>query len=203
MYRYFFKRLIDFAISLTGFIILFPVFILVTIILSYSNRGAPFFFQRRPGKNEIIFSVIKFKTMNDRKDSNGKLLPDKDRLTPLGKFIRSTSLDEIPQLLNVIKGDMSLIGPRPLLESYLGLYNEIHKHRHDIKPGITGWAQVNGRNSIEWSDKFDLDIYYLNNLSFSLDLKIIFLTFQKVFKRDGINFLSTNQNKYFTGYSNK
>jgi lipopolysaccharide/colanic/teichoic acid biosynthesis glycosyltransferase len=203
MYRYFFKRFLDLIIALTGFILLFPVFILVTIILIYSNRGTPFFFQRRPGKNEKIFFVIKFKTMNDRKDGNGKLLPDKERLTPIGKFIRSTSLDEIPQLINVIKGDMSLIGPRPLLESYLGLYNEVHKHRHDIRPGITGWAQVNGRNSLEWSDKFDLDIYYLNKLSFSLDLKIIFLTIQKVFVREGINFSASNQSKYFTGYSNK
>jgi len=203
IYRFFLKRFLDLIIALIGFILLLPVFISVAIVLTYSNRGTPFFFQRRPGKNEVVFSVIKFKTMNDKKDLHGRLLPDKDRLTPLGIFVRSTSLDEIPQLLNVIKGDMSIVGPRPLLESYLEIYNDVHKHRHDIRPGITGWAQVNGRNAIEWSDKFDLDIYYLNNLTFTLDLKIIIMTVQSVVNRSGIDFTTSNRNKYFTGYSEK
>jgi undecaprenyl phosphate N,N'-diacetylbacillosamine 1-phosphate transferase len=201
MYKFFFKRLIDFILSLIGFMVLFPIFLLLTILLIIANKGTPFFFQKRPGKNEKIFSVIKFKTMNDKKDKTGKLLPDSARITLVGKFIRSSSLDEIPQLLNVIMGDMSLIGPRPLLVSYLEVYNDKHKKRHDIRPGITGWAQVNGRNAIEWQQKFDLDIYYLENMSFLLDLKIIFITLKRVFKREGINFESTQKNKYFTGYN--
>jgi undecaprenyl phosphate N,N'-diacetylbacillosamine 1-phosphate transferase len=201
IYRFFFKRILDLIIALIGFMLLLPIFTIVALTLAFSNRGTPFFSQRRPGKNEKIFRVIKFKTMNNEMDLYGKLLPDRDRLTPLGNFIRSTSLDEIPQLLNVIKGDMSIVGPRPLLESYLGIYNDVHKHRHDIRPGITGWAQVNGRNALEWSDKFDLDIYYLNNLTFALDLKIIFITIRKVVKRSGINFTASNRNTYFTGYS--
>ena len=201
MYKFFFKRLIDFILSLIGFVVLLPIFLLLTILLIIANKGTPFFFQKRPGKNEKIFSVIKFKTMNDKKDKTGKLLPDADRITLVGKFIRSSSLDEIPQLLNVIKGDMSLIGPRPLLVSYLEVYNDKHKKRHDIRPGITGWAQVNGRNAIEWQQKFDLDIYYLENMNFYLDLKIILITLKRVFKREGINFESTQKNKYFTGYN--
>jgi undecaprenyl phosphate N,N'-diacetylbacillosamine 1-phosphate transferase len=201
MYKFFFKRLIDFILSLIGFVVLLPIFLLLTILLIIANKGTPFFFQKRPGKNEKIFSVIKFKTMNDKKDKTGKLLPDADRITLVGKFIRSSSLDEIPQLLNVIKGDMSLIGPRPLLVSYLEVYNDKHKKRHDIRPGITGWAQVNGRNAIEWQQKFDLDIYYLENMNFLLDLKIILITLKRVFKREGINFESTQKNKYFTGYN--
>lgn len=203
MYKFFFKRLIDFILSLIGFMVLLPIFLLLTILLIIANKGTPFFFQKRPGKNEKIFSVIKFKTMNDKKDKTGKLLPDAARITLVGKFIRSSSLDEIPQLLNVIMGDMSLIGPRPLLVSYLEVYNYKHKKRHDIRPGITGWAQVNGRNAIEWQQKFDLDIYYLENMSFLLDLKIIFITLKRVFKREGINFESTQKNKYFTGYNYK
>jgi lipopolysaccharide/colanic/teichoic acid biosynthesis glycosyltransferase len=201
MYKFFFKRLIDFILSLIGFVVLLPIFLLLTILLIIANKGTPFFFQKRPGKNEKIFSVIKFKTMNDKKDKTEKLLPDADRITLVGKFIRSSSLDEIPQLLNVIKGDMSLIGPRPLLVSYLEVYNDKHKKRHDIRPGITGWAQVNGRNAIEWQQKFDLDIYYLENMNFLLDLKIILITLKRVFKREGINFESTQKNKYFTGYN--
>jgi lipopolysaccharide/colanic/teichoic acid biosynthesis glycosyltransferase len=201
MYKFFFKRLIDFILSLIGFVVLLPIFLLLTILLIIANKGTPFFFQKRPGKNEKIFSVIKFKTMNDKKDKTGKLLPDANRITLVGKFIRSSSLDEIPQLLNVIKGDMSLIGPRPLLVSYLEVYNDKHKKRHDIRPGITGWAQVNGRNAIEWQQKFDLDIYYLENMNFLLDLKIILITLKRVFKREGINFESTQTNKYFTGYN--
>lgn len=187
MYRYFFKPLLDFLIALTIFLIVFPIFLLITILLSFANHGKPFFFQQRPGKNERIFRVIKFKTMNDKKDSAGKLLPNNLRITKIGGFIRNTSLDEIPQLLNVIKGDMSLVGPRPLLVEYLPLYNPTQKRRHEVKPGITGWAQVNGRNAISWEQKFEYDIWYVNNCSFMLDIKILWLTFIKVFKKEGIN----------------
>ena len=188
MYRNYIKRIIDFSLSLLGFVIISPIFLLLWIWLSISNKGAgAFFFQERPGKNENIFRVIKFKTMNDKQDESGSLLPDADRLTRVGRFVRSTSLDEIPQLLNVIKGDMSLIGPRPLLVQYLPLYNGIQKRRNEVRPGITGWAQVNGRNAISWQQKFEYDIWYVDHVSLSLDLKIMFKTIQKVFKRDGIN----------------
>ena len=188
MYKFFLKRTIDFLLSLLGFIIISPIFLLLWIWLSIANKGAgAFFFQERPGKDEKIFRVIKFKTMNDRKDASGKLLPDAQRLTKVGKFVRSTSLDEIPQLLNVIKGDMSLIGPRPLLVQYLPLYDKTQRRRHEVRPGITGWAQVNGRNAISWKQKFAYDIWYVDHVSLSLDLKIMFKTIQKVFKRDGIN----------------
>ena len=186
MYKFFFKRLCDVLIVSVGLIVLSPIFIILLILLLFTNQGKPFFIQRRPGKNEKIFKLIKFKTMNDRKGKDGELLPDSDRLTRLGKFIRKTSLDEIPQLYNVLKGEMSLIGPRPLRVHYLTLYDDIQKKRHNVKPGITGWAQVNGRNSISWSDKFKLDIYYVNNISFMLDIKIFFLTIRKVILRDGI-----------------
>ena len=152
-----------------------------------NNNGKPFFFQKRPGRKEKVFNVIKFKTMNDKKDENGKLLADEDRLTNVGKFVRKTSLDEIPQLINVFKGDMSLIGPRPLLPEYLPLYNSEQKKRHNVKPGITGWAQINGRNTISWKKKFELDVWYVNNISFLTDFKIFFKTFFKVFKSEGIN----------------
>jgi len=188
MYKFFLKRTIDFLLSLLGFIIISPIILLLWIWLSIANKGAgAFFFQERPGKDEKIFKVIKFKTMNDRRDASGKLLPDAQRLTKVGKFVRSTSLDEIPQLLNVIKGDMSLIGPRPLLVQYLPLYNEEQKRRHEVRPGITGWAQVNGRNAISWQQKFEYDVWYVDHISLSLDLKIMFKTIQKVFKREGIN----------------
>ncbi len=188
MYKHFFKRLIDFFLSFLGFIIISPVFLLLWIWLSIANKGAgAFFFQERPGKNEKIFRVIKFKTMNDRRDASGKLLPDVQRLTKVGKFVRSTSLDEIPQLLNVIKGDMSLIGPRPLLVQYLPLYDETQRRRHEVRPGITGWAQVNGRNAISWEQKFAYDVWYVDNVSLSLDVKILLKTIQKVFKREGIS----------------
>ena len=188
IYKRYFKRLFDFLLSLLGFIIISPVFILLWIWLTIANKGAgAFFFQERPGKDEKIFRVIKFKTMNDRKDASGNLLPDAQRLTKVGKFVRSTSLDEIPQLLNVIKGDMSLIGPRPLLVQYLPLYDETQRRRHEVRPGITGWAQVNGRNAISWQEKFEYDIWYVDHVSLSLDLKIMYKTIQKVFKRDGIN----------------
>jgi len=155
--------------------------------LLFSNNGKPFFLQKRPGKKGKIFIIIKFRTMNDRLDKSGKLLPDGERLTAIGKFVRKTSLDEIPQLFNVLKGDMSLIGPRPLLPDYLHLYNDFQKRRHEVKPGITGWAQVNGRNAISWEQKFAYDVWYVDNLSFLVDLKIIFKTFEKVFKSEGIN----------------
>lgn len=187
MYKNCFKRLFDFIIAFVGLIILSPIFIAVMIGLYFANDGKPFFFQARPGLNEKIFKIIKFKTMNDKKDANGNLLPDADRLTPIGAFVRKTSLDEIPQLINVLKGDMAIIGPRPLLPQYLPLYNETQKRRHNVRPGITGWAQVNGRNAISWSKKFELDVEYVDNLSFMMDVKVFFTTFKKVFKSEGIS----------------
>lgn len=187
MYKEFTKRGIDFLVALVGLIVISPVFIIVTIALYFANNGKPFFFQRRPGKNERIFSIVKFKTMNDKKDSNGNLLPDADRLTKVGSFVRKTSLDEIPQLINVLKGDMSLIGPRPLLVQYLDLYNSEQKRRHNERPGITGWAQVNGRNAISWKQKFEYDVWYIDNISFLLDFKILLLTVKKVFISEGIS----------------
>ncbi|CEN39375.1 Uncharacterized sugar transferase EpsL [Capnocytophaga canimorsus] len=179
MYRFFIKPLLDFILALIGFLLLSPVFIIVTIGLFFANQGKPFFFQLRPGKDGEIFKIIKFKTMNDKKDEHGNLLPDACRLTKIGNFVRETSLDEIPQLLNVIKGDMSLIGPRPLLPSYLALYNDFQRRRNEVKPGITGWAQVNGRNSISWEKKFEYDVWYVDHISFILDFKILFLTIKK------------------------
>jgi undecaprenyl phosphate N,N'-diacetylbacillosamine 1-phosphate transferase len=200
MYKHFFKRLIDFTLSLIGFIVISPIFIIVWVWLTIANKGAgALFFQERPGKDEKIFKVIKFKTMTDERDASGKLLPDAERLTKVGRFVRSTSLDEIPQLLNVIKGDMSLIGPRPLLVQYLPLYNDTQRRRHEVRPGITGWAQVNGRNAISWSKKFELDIYYVENVSLSLDFKILMKTIQKVFKREGINSDSNTTMEAFKG----
>lgn len=187
VYRRIFKPVVDFLVSIGLFIILLPVFLTILFLLIIANQGSPFFFQRRPGKNSRIFKVIKFKTMNDRKDQFGNILPDSDRLTRLGRFIRKTSLDEIPQLLNVIKGDMSLIGPRPLLVEYLPLYDEYQRRRHEIKPGITGWAQVNGRNALTWSQKFEYDVWYVDHISAGLDFKILWLTVAKVFKSEGIN----------------
>ncbi len=187
MYKFFFKRFFDFIIAFLGFLILSPVFVIVLIVLYFQNDGKPFFFQSRPGMHEKMFNIIKFKTMTDKKDSHGQLLPDADRLTSVGNFIRQTSLDEIPQLINVLKGDMSLIGPRPLLPQYLPLYNNTQRRRHEVRPGITGWAQVNGRNAISWAKKFELDVWYIDHLSLILDCKIILLTFKKVFKKEGIN----------------
>ncbi|MDD2200246.1 MAG: sugar transferase [Bacteroidales bacterium] len=187
MYKHFFKCLIDFTLSLIGLIFISPIFIVVWIWLSIANKGeGAFFFQERPGKNEKIFKVIKFKTMNDKRDSSGNLLPDAHRLTRVGKFIRSTSLDEIPQLLNVIRGDMSLIGPRPLLVRYLPYYNERERLRHTVKPGITGLAQVNGRNTINWDDRIEMDVQYVQNMSFWLDIKIFFGTIKNVFFRTNV-----------------
>lgn len=187
MYNLIFKRIFDIYISVIVLIIISPIFILATFCLYLANQGKPFFFQKRPGKNGKIFRIIKFKTMNDRTDSEGNLLPDADRLTPVGKFVRKTSLDEIPQLINVLKGDMSLVGPRPLLPEYLPLYNKEQARRHEVRPGITGWAQVNGRNAISWKQKFEYDVWYVDHLSFWLDLKILLLTIKKVFVREGIS----------------
>ena len=187
MYKIYFKRFLDFFAALIGLLLLSPIFLLATIGLFFANQGKPFFFQTRPGKNEKLFQIIKFKTMNDKKDAAGNLLSDAERLTPIGSFVRKTSLDEIPQLLNVLKGDMSLIGPRPLLIQYLPLYDAVQKKRHHIRPGITGWAQVNGRNAISWEQKFAYDVWYVENCSFLLDVKIVFLTVKKVFKREGIS----------------
>ena len=186
-YRTFTKRLIDIIIVLGVFVIFSPIMILLMILLYVSNNGKPFFIQKRPGKNERVFTVIKFRTMNDTRDKEGNLLPDSQRLTLVGKFIRKTSLDELPQLINVLKGDMSLVGPRPLLVEYLPLYDDFQRRRHEVRPGITGWAQVNGRNALEWPQRFAHDVWYIDHLSFGLDLKILFLTLLKIFKAEGIN----------------
>jgi undecaprenyl phosphate N,N'-diacetylbacillosamine 1-phosphate transferase len=199
MYKSVFKPVLDFLVALIGLLVLSPIFLFVMIALTIANNGKPFFFQKRPGKNEKIFSIIKFKTMNDKKDEQGNLLSDAERLTPIGAFVRKTSLDEIPQLINVLKGDMSLIGPRPLLIQYLPLYNAQQKRRHEVKPGITGWAQVNGRNAIRWTQKFEYDVWYVDNVSLSLDFKILMKTIQKVFKQEGINSDSSATMEYFTG----
>ncbi|SHM61901.1 sugar transferase [Flavobacterium saccharophilum] len=187
MYKTILKRIFDFVLTLIGLCLLSPLFIIVTIGLYFANQGKPFFFQERPGLNGSIFKIIKFKTMNDKKDFHGNLLSDAERLTKVGVFVRKTSLDELPQLINVLKGDMSLIGPRPLLPQYLPLYSNFQKQRHNVRPGITGWAQVNGRNAISWDKKFEYDVWYVNNFSFFLDFKILFLTILKVFKSEGIN----------------
>ena len=187
MYKIFFKPLLDFVLSFLGLIISSPIFLIVFIALLFANRGKVFFLQNRPGKNEKIFKIIKFRTMNDNRDTQGNLLPDEERLTSIGKLVRKTSLDEIPQLINVLLGNMSLIGPRPLLPEYLPLYNDFQKKRHLIKPGITGWAQINGRNGVEWEKKFQFDVWYVENLSFLLDLQIMFLTLKKVLKLEGVN----------------
>ena len=203
MYKSFFKRILDFIAALLGFVLLSPIFTLVMIGLFFANQGKPFFFQTRPGKNERLFKIIKFRTMNDKKDVAGNLLSDSERLTKIGSFVRKTSLDEIPQLLNVIKGDMSLIGPRPLLVQYLPLYNDFQKQRHNIRPGITGWAQINGRNAIGWTQKFEYDVWYVNHCSFLLDLKILFLTLKKVFVREGISQEGEATMAVFKGNSNE
>ena len=187
IYKNYFKRLLDCAITLVALILLSPVFLIVMIGLFFANQGNPFFFQPLPGKDGRIFKIVKFKTMNDKKDSEGNLLSDAERLTRIGAFVRKISVDEIPQLFNVLKGDMSLIGPRPLLVQYLPLYNVHQTRRHEVRPGITGWAQVNGRNAISWKQKFDYDVWYVDNISFGLDIKIFFLTIKKVFVREGIS----------------
>lgn len=200
MYKKFLKRFLDFLISATVLLIIWPILLLITIFLHFANRGAgAFFTQSRPGKNGKIFKVIKFKTMTDEKDANGKLLPDAQRLTKVGKFIRSTSLDELPQLINVLKGDMALIGPRPLLPEYLPLYSKEQARRHEVRPGITGWAQVHGRNAISWQEKFKLDVWYVDHCSLAVDLKIIWLTIMKVVKREGISSSTSETMEPFTG----
>lgn len=193
MYQHLFKRLIDFTAALTALICLSPILLILIIWLHFANKGAGVFFtQERPGKNAKIFRVIKFKSMTDDRDADGKLLPNEQRITKVGKILRKTSLDELPQLINVLVGDMSLIGPRPLMVRYLQLYTPEQARRHEVRPGITGWAQVNGRNTISWTKKFEYDVYYVDHLSFALDIRIFFMTIYKVLKHNDIN---SNENK--------
>jgi lipopolysaccharide/colanic/teichoic acid biosynthesis glycosyltransferase len=199
LYPKYIKRIIDFVLSFVLIIAISPIILIVALILFVVNRGKIFFIQKRPGKNGKIFSIIKFMTMNERKDKDGLLLPDIDRLTRVGNFVRKTSLDELPQLFNVLLGDLSLVGPRPLLTEYLPLYNEVQKRRHEVKPGMTGWAQINGRNSISWNEKFRLDIWYVDNISFLLDMKIMTLTVLKIFKSEDVNSSKTITMDKFTG----
>ena len=199
MYRDILKPIFDFSLALVMVILLSPVFILLIVFLYLFNQKNVFFFQQRPGKNERVFEIIKFKTMTDERDANGELLPDEFRLTRMGKFVRKTSLDELPQLINVLQGDMSFIGPRPLLVSYLSLYNDAQKRRHLVKPGITGWAQVNGRNAISWEKKFELDVWYVDHISLALDFKIILLTIKKVIKTEGNVSAGKKKKKNFEG----
>lgn len=202
MYKHFWKRVIDFTLSLLALAILWPILLLIAIWLHFANKGAgAFFFQERPGKDGKIFRVIKFKTMTDERDSKGDLLPDVVRLTKVGKLVRSTSLDELPQLINVLKGDMALIGPRPLLIQYLPLYNKEQARRHEVRSGITGWAQVNGRNAISWARKFELDVWYVDNISFVIDLKVIVLTIKKVLFREDINSATSATVEGFNGHN--
>ena len=200
MYKHFFKRLIDFIIVLCVLLAIWPILLVITVWLHFANKGAgAFFLQERPGKDGKIFRVIKFKTMTDERDAGGNLLPDEQRLTKVGRFVRSTSIDELPQLINVLKGDMALIGPRPLLPQYLPLYNKVQARRHEVRPGITGWAQCHGRNAISWTKKFELDVWYVDHCSFLLDLKIIFLTIKKVLVREGISSETSATMEVFTG----
>ena len=199
MYLKIIKPLFDFLIALLGCIFLLPVILLVTLILFIINKGNPFFFQIRPGKNGKYFRIYKFKTMTDEKDEDGNLLPDSQRLTLIGKLIRKTSLDEIPQLFNVLKGEMSLVGPRPLLPEYLDVYTDTQKKRHLVKPGITGWAQVNGRNAISWTRKLELDVWYVKHVSMMLDIKILWMTFLKVLRSEGINTANMATTEPFNG----
>ena len=188
MYKSFFKRFFDFWISLIAIICISPILIVVTIWLHFANKGSgAFFTKERPGKDGKIFKVIKFKTMTDERDAEGNLLPDADRLTKVGKFVRSTSIDELPQLINVLKGDMALIGPRPLLVQYLPLYSKEQARRHEVRPGISGWAQCHGRNAISWTEKFKLDVWYVDHVSLMTDLKVIFITIKKVLFKEDIN----------------
>ncbi len=200
MYKHFFKRFFDFWIALIVLICISPILLVVTIWLHFSNKGAgAFFFQERPGKDGKIFKVIKYKTMTDERDSEGNLLPDAQRLTKVGSFVRSTSIDELPQLINVLKGDMSLIGPRPLMPAYLPLYSKEQARRHEVRPGISGWAQCHGRNSISWTEKFKLDVWYVDHCTLLTDIKIIFITIKKVFVREGINFDGVTELQAFDG----
>lgn len=199
MYKHFFKRIIDIVVSLLVLILTTPILLFTTIALFIANNGKVIFTQQRPGLNNKIFKIVKFKTMNDKRDSRGELLDDHIRLTKVGRWVRKLSIDELPQLINVLKGEMSLIGPRPLLVEYLEYYDSEQIQRHNVRPGITGWAQVNGRNAISWEDKFKFDVWYVNNMSALVDLKIIFLTIYKVFKREGINANQEITMEKFTG----
>lgn len=200
LYRDYFKRVIDIVASGCALLFLSPLLVVVTVWLHFANKGAgAFFFQERPGKDGKIFKVVKFKSMTDERDAYGNLLPDADRLTAVGRFVRSTSLDELPQLWNVFKGDMSLIGPRPLLVQYLPLYSAVQARRHEVRPGITGWAQCHGRNAISWQKKFELDVWYVDHVSFITDCKVIITTIKKVVKREDINSATSATMEYFNG----
>lgn len=202
MYKHFFKRVFDFLISLIALVIISPILLVVTIWLHFANKGAgAFFFQDRPGKDGKIFKVIKFKTMTDERDAEGNLLPDADRLTKVGKFVRSTSIDELPQLINVLKGDMALIGPRPLLVQYLPLYSAEQARRHEVRPGISGWAQCHGRNAISWTEKFKLDVWYVDHCTLWTDIKVIWITIMKVLKRADISNAAAATMPPFTGHN--
>ncbi len=202
MYKHFLKRFLDFWISLITLIVISPILLVITIWLHFANKGAGvYFFQERPGKNAKIFKVIKFKTMTDEKDSNGVLLPDEKRLTKVGKFVRSTSIDELPQLINVLKGDMALIGPRPLLVQYLSLYSPEQARRHEVRPGISGWAQCHGRNAISWTEKFKLDVWYVDHCTLWTDIQVIFLTIKNVLMRKDINSATAATMEYFNGFN--
>ena len=200
LYKNFFKRIIDFVLVFLVLVVIWPILLIITIWLHFANKGAgAFFTQERPGKGGKIFKVIKFKTMTDEKDAEGNLLPDEVRLTKVGKFVRSTSIDELPQLINVLKGDMSIIGPRPLLPQYLPLYSPEQARRHEVRPGITGWAQCHGRNAITWTEKFKLDVWYVDNISFWTDVKVVFITAKKVLFREDINSATAATMEYFDG----
>lgn len=200
MYKHFFKRVFDFCISSVALIIISPILLVITIWLHFANKGAgAFFFQERPGKDAKIFKVIKFKTMTDERDDEGKLLPDAQRLTKVGKFVRSTSIDELPQLINVFKGDMSLIGPRPLLVQYLPLYSEEQKRRHEVRPGISGWAQCHGRNAISWTERFKLDVWYVDHCTLWTDIKVVLITIKNVLLRKDINSATSATMEAFNG----
>ena len=202
MYKHFFKRVMDFSIALIVLAIIWPILLVITVWLHFANKGAgAFFLQERPGKDGKIFKVIKFKSMTDERDADGNLLPDAQRLTKVGRFVRSTSIDELPQLINVLKGDMALIGPRPLLTEYLPLYTKEQARRHEVRPGITGWAQVHGRNAISWSEKFKLDVWYVYHCSFLVDAKILFITIKKVLEKEGISHEGQATMEMFTGYN--
>lgn len=202
MYKRFFKRVIDFLIVFFVLLLIWPILLIITMWLHFANKGAgAFFTQDRPGKNGKIFKVIKYKTMTDERDAEGNLLPDAERLTKVGRFVRSTSIDELPQLINVLKGDMALIGPRPLLPQYLPLYSPEQARRHEVRPGITGWAQIHGRNAISWAKKFEYDVWYVDHCSFLLDLKIVFLTIKKVFIREGISQEGQATMEFFNGHN--
>lgn len=199
MYAKYIKRMLDFLLSLCALLVLSPVLLVLIVVTAVKMKGNPFFTQLRPGKDEKIFRLIKLRTMTCEKDQDGNLLPDAQRLTKYGKLLRSTSLDELPELINILKGDMSIVGPRPLLVKYLPLYNEEQRHRHDVRPGLTGWAQVNGRNAISWEEKFRMDVEYVNRISFAMDVKIVLQTVGKIFKREGISSETSATMEEFVG----